>query len=84
MAAAEFLLPTGTLERINDLRPSVEAVLELRERYEASAEAALLRICRLTAEPALAFSSHRDHASGRYVLDYAKPTANARWCLRPG
>lgn len=83
MAAAEFLLPTGALEQINTLRASVDTVLELREKYEASAEAALLRICRLTSETALAFSSHRD-TTDRYVIDYATPTANAQWSLRPG
>jgi O-acetyl-ADP-ribose deacetylase (regulator of RNase III) len=84
IAAAEFLLPTGSLQEISSLRPSVDTVLELRERYEASAEAALLRICRLTSEPALAFSSHRDAATGRYVIDYAAPTAGVSWSLRPG
>jgi len=84
VAAAEFLLPAGALAQVNNLQPSVDTVLELRERYEASAEAGLLRIGRLTAQPALAFSSHRDHASGRYVIDYAMPTAQTHWRLRPG
>jgi len=84
IAAAEFLLPTGALGPVSNLRPSVEAILELRERYEASAEAALLRIRRLTTEPAMAFSCHRDAASGRYVIEYATPTAGANWSLRPG
>jgi O-acetyl-ADP-ribose deacetylase (regulator of RNase III) len=84
LAAAEFLLPAGALGQVRNLRPSVDAVLELRERYEASAEAALLRIRRLTSEPAIAFSCHRDHASGRYVVDYAVPTAGLEWDLRPG
>jgi len=84
LAAAEFLLPTGALGRISNLRPSVDTVLELRERYEASAEAALLRIQRLTSEPAMAFSCHRDRESGRYIIEYAAPTASVDWRLRPG
>jgi len=84
MAAAEFLLPIGSLAQVNNLRASVDTVLELRERYEASAEAALLRICHVTADPALAFSSHRDHATGRYVIDYARPAAKKQWDLPPG
>lgn len=83
IAAAEFLLPTGALGETGDLSPSIDTVLELRERYEASAEAALLRICRLTGERALAFSCHRDHA-GRYIIDYSSPTATTQWSLRPG
>ena len=84
VAAAEFLLPIGSLAQVNNLCASVDTVLELRERYEASAEAALLRLCRVTAEPALAFSSHRDHATDRYVIDYATPTAKAHWNLPAG
>jgi O-acetyl-ADP-ribose deacetylase (regulator of RNase III) len=84
VAAAEFLLPIGSLAQASNLCASVDTVLELRERYEASAEAALLRLCRVTAEPALAFSSHRDHATGRYVIDYARPTAKAQWNLPAG
>lgn len=85
MAAAEFLLPTGALERTSILQPSVDTVLELRARYKASAEAALLRILRLTPEPAVAFSCHRDQKTGRYVIEYATPTTGLDECrLRPG
>jgi len=84
IAAAEFLLPTGVLGGVSNLRPSVDTVLELRERYEASAEAALLRIRRLTTEQAMAFSCHRDRASGRYIIEYAVPTANSEWSLHSG
>lgn len=84
VAAAEFLLPTGSLGQASSLHPSVDAVLQLRKRYEASAEAALLRIRRLTTEPAIAFSCHRDRTSGRYIIGYAAPTANTKWRLQPG
>jgi O-acetyl-ADP-ribose deacetylase (regulator of RNase III) len=84
VAAAEFLLPIGALSRTSNLKPSVDAILDLRQRYEASAEAALLRIRRLTREPAMAFACHRDGKSGRYIIEYAAPTAGTRWSLRPG
>ena len=84
IAAAEFLLPTGTLARAGNLQPTVDAVLNLREKYDASAEAALLRIRRLTSAPAMAFSCHRDHATGRYVVEYAAPTISTEWTLSPG
>ncbi len=84
VAAAEFLLPIGALGSVYNLRPSVDAVLDLRERYEASAEAALLRIRRLTTDPALAFACHRNSTAGRYTIEYAAPTASTSWNLRPG
>lgn len=84
IAAAEFLLPAGALGEGKNLRPSVDNVLELRERYQASAEAALLRIRRLTGEPAMAFACHRERTSGRYTIEYATPTASTNWALKPG
>jgi O-acetyl-ADP-ribose deacetylase (regulator of RNase III) len=84
VAAAEFLLPIGALGGVHNLKPSVDAVLDLRERYEASAEAALLRIRRLTTDPALAFACHRNNTNGRYTIEYATPTASTKWSLRPG
>lgn len=82
VAAAEFLLPTGSLGQVSSLPASIDTVLELRQKYEASAEASMLRIGRLTSDSAVAFSCHRDR-SGRYVLEYAVP-ANTEWRLRPG
>ena len=84
IAAAEFLLPTGALGESRNLRPSIDLVLELRWKYEASGEAALLRISRLTTEPSLAFSCHRDRMSGRYVVEYGMPTGSSPLTLRPG
>lgn len=84
IAAAEFLLPTGTLGQVTNLQPSVDSILKLREEYEASAEAALLRIQRLTAEPAVAFSCHRHPVTERYLIEYASPTANSTWSVPPG
>ena len=84
IAAAEFLLPTGALAQTISTTPSIDTVLMLREKFEASAEAALLRISRLTSEQALAFACHRERASGRYVIDYVASTAGSSWSLRPG
>lgn len=83
IAAAEFLLPTGALGEARNLRPSVDTILNLRERYESSAEAALLRITRLTTERAMAFSCHRE-PGGRYVIEYGAPTVGTDWKLFPG
>ncbi len=84
IAAAEFLLPTGALGDPSALRPSIDTVLELRRKFEASAEAALLRVGRLTSEPALAFACHREPQSGRYAVEYAAATPGSKWSLRTG
>jgi O-acetyl-ADP-ribose deacetylase (regulator of RNase III) len=84
IAAAEFLLPAGSVSELGPLGASIDTVLLLREKYEASAEAALLRISRLTSEQAVAFSCHRERTAGKYTIDYATPTPGTRWSLRTG
>jgi hypothetical protein len=84
MAAAEFLLPVGVLGIGRVVKPTIQFLLQVREQFEASAEAALLRIARLTADDAVAFACHRTEASARYVIEYAICTGRTSAALRPG
>ncbi len=72
VAAAEILMPVGTL-RTEDLKPEVDRLLELRQRYAVSSEAVLLRMLRLTSASCLGFVARRepDTPTGRYWIDYA-------------
>src|SRR6202022_2425597 len=72
IAAAEILMPVGTL-RTEDLRPEVDRLLELRQRYAVSSEAVLLRMLRLTSANCLGFVAGRDPdpVAGHYRIDYA-------------
>ena len=72
IAAAEILMPVGTL-RAEDLKPEVDRLLELRQRYAVSSEAVLLRMLRLTPANCLGFVARRepDSSTGHYKIDYA-------------
>lgn len=72
IAAAEILMPVGTLRR-DDLEPSIDRLLELRKQYAVSSEAILLRILRLTHRRCFGFLARRepDSSNGRYTIDYA-------------
>jgi O-acetyl-ADP-ribose deacetylase (regulator of RNase III) len=72
IAAAEILMPVGTL-RAEDLKPEVDRLLELRQRYAVSSEAVLLRILRLTSANCMGFVARRepDSSTGHYRIDYA-------------
>lgn len=76
VAAAELLMPIGSLPPLEGERLSVDLILELRKRYEASAESVLLRAIKLTGEPCLAFSASRQgaHVEGRYAVEYSVPS----------
>jgi O-acetyl-ADP-ribose deacetylase (regulator of RNase III) len=72
IAAAEILMPVGTL-RAEDLKPEVDRLLELRQRYAVSSEAVLLRMLRLTSANCMGFVARRepDSSTGHYRIDYA-------------
>jgi O-acetyl-ADP-ribose deacetylase (regulator of RNase III) len=72
IAAAEILMPVGTLRR-EDLEPEVDLLLDLRKRYAVSSEAVLLRMLRLTPKNCLGFVARRepDSSTGHYKIDYA-------------
>jgi O-acetyl-ADP-ribose deacetylase (regulator of RNase III) len=79
LAAAEMLMPVGTLHR-DDLEPSIDRLLELRKQYAVSSEAVLLRILRLTTRNCFGFVARKepDSETGRYKIDYAVGSRNWR------
>ena len=71
IAAAEILMPIGTLRR-EDVDPNIDRLIELAKQYGVSSEAVLLRILRLTARNCFGFAARRepDSPNGRYQIDY--------------
>jgi O-acetyl-ADP-ribose deacetylase (regulator of RNase III) len=89
LAAAEFAMPIGSLPRATEELLEIDHILELRQKYEVSAEAMLLRLVRMTDQPCSFFCASRPSgiATPResYVIDYAKPSkAWPSGRLRPG
>jgi O-acetyl-ADP-ribose deacetylase (regulator of RNase III) len=78
IAAAELLMPVGTLRR-DDLEPNIDRLLQLRKQYAVSSEAVLLRVIRLTHRKCFGFLARRepDSPTGRYRIDYA--AASRHW-----
>lgn len=77
LAAAELLLPLGSVqEDMARLDFSVETALKLRNKYEASTEAVLLRLAGLSAMPCAVFAAAPEEPNGpadrRYRLEYIK------------
>jgi len=87
IAAAEILMPIGSLRDPRSGPVALPEVLALRERYDVSTEAILLRIIRLTPTPCAAFaSSCRNEAmpNPRYGVDYLLPSRSYSPGVRPG
>jgi uncharacterized protein DUF955 len=74
LAAAEFLMPTGSFAEFEDPNIEIDLLMELRSRYQVSTEAMLLRVLRLGLPSLLVFAaSTRDGET--YVFDYALEAA---------
>jgi hypothetical protein len=81
LAAAEFLLPIGSVqEDISKLRLSIHTALDLREKYQASVEAVLLRLAGLSGAKCAVFAAVTDETAGpgvkRHRLEYVKGAQN--------
>lgn len=81
IAAAEILVPLGTLKEGRDVRPSVQKVIDLRKIFQVSFEAMLLRLIHVTNHRCVAFAARHDGATGRYKLDYS--VRSATWADAP-
>jgi Zn-dependent peptidase ImmA (M78 family) len=79
IAAAEFLMPIGSLGAIGHEDLNIDRILELRKEYDVSTEAVLLRAVHATDVPCAAFSASRIEESpdrGRYFLEYVIPSCD--------
>jgi Zn-dependent peptidase ImmA (M78 family) len=73
IAAAELLMPAGAMpEARRD--GSIDEALSMRDRFDISAEAVLIRTVQLSRQPIAMFSAsriERGQQAGRYRVDYA-------------
>lgn len=72
LAAAELLMPVGT-PAFQDVDLDIDGLLRLRDEYDVSAEAVLLRVVKLTDEAGVAFAATRT-SDDRYRIEYAVPS----------
>jgi O-acetyl-ADP-ribose deacetylase (regulator of RNase III) len=79
LAAAEFVMPTGSMPSSERLL-SIEEFMVERKRFDVSAEALLIRATKMTSEPIVMFCASA-LASGkesiRYRIDYTVPSKSA-------
>lgn len=78
MAAAEILMPFGTLQEEISIRPSVDRILDLRRKYRVSCEAVVNRLIRVSAHPCCALLARVDPNTSRYFVEYVLPSSTLR------
>ena len=87
VAAAEFLMPVGTATDLRTEPVDIKNVLRLRNRYDVSTEAILLRMAKLTSEPCAVFAAAREpgsEAPDPYRLDYSVSSPAMPYALPSG
>lgn len=74
IAAGEFLMPIGSFPELKEEVLSIDNLLRIRDAYDVSSEAVLLRFSRITSHPCVVFAASRREAgelNGPYNIDYA-------------
>jgi O-acetyl-ADP-ribose deacetylase (regulator of RNase III) len=77
IAAAEFLMPVGMSEGLEDEAVNLDNLMRLRTKFDVSSEALFLRIVKLTSEPCAVFSAARISAESKppsFRIDYVLPS----------
>lgn len=84
IGAAEILMPFGSLPDARKLALTMESMLSLREQFDVSMEALLIRIAHSAEKPIAMFCASRiEHGrfTGRYRVDYSIPSPS--WGREP-
>ena len=85
IGAAELLMPFGSLPDARKLNLTMDSILSLRDQFDVSMEALLIRIVRVTEQPVTMFCAsqiERGRFAGRYRIDYSIPSPALRQALR--
>lgn len=85
IAAAEILMPIGSMER-EPMPLTIESVLTARRHFDVSTEAILIRMVHLSEEPCAAFVASRlsDHQGSKYAYDYLIPSRAWKYSVPRG
>jgi hypothetical protein len=74
VAAAEMLMPAGSLPANADEGLGIDQILALRSEFDVSVEAITLRLVKLMRRPVAAFAASKDADGEGYRVDYFVPS----------
>ena len=78
IAASEIAMPVGSFPALREQDLSIDNVLDLRKRFDVSAEALLLRLIKITDHQCIAYSASRRSSDlserAPYTVNYAFPS----------
>jgi Zn-dependent peptidase ImmA (M78 family)/O-acetyl-ADP-ribose deacetylase (regulator of RNase III) len=84
IGAGELLMPFVTLPDFDQETLSIQKLMEMRQDYDVSTEALLLRIARTTTVQCCVFSASRKDNSEGFQIDYAKPSHSWKVPIQSG
>lgn len=86
LSAAEILMPAGPSFDREKFPITIEKAIEIRDKFEVSMEAALLRLGKLTTQPVSTFAASKesDDKTASYRIDYAVNSPTSSVILKTG
>ncbi len=85
IGAAELLMPLGSFPEISESDFSIDHLLKLRERFQVSTEAVLLRFMKLSRMACAVFSaSNQNQSSNSLLIDYIRASNGWDISIRSG
>ena len=86
ISAAEILMPIGPSLLVDEHPITIDRVLSIRKLYDASVEAVLLRLIKLTKQPITVFAAAKetDDGGSAYRIDYAVDSSTSQIGLKSG
>jgi O-acetyl-ADP-ribose deacetylase (regulator of RNase III) len=86
ISAAEILMPIGPYLDVEKYPVTIDKIIEIRNAFDVSTEAVLLRLVKLTIQPITVFAAanDKDDRDAPYRIDYVINSSSATIDLRPG
>lgn len=87
LAAAEILMPIGSMKKEPSEELTIEKILAARRHFDVSTEAVLIRLARLSEEPCAAFVASRvadSKGADSYAYDYLIPSRTWKYVIARG
>lgn len=87
IAAAEILMPVGSMDKAETENFDIDQIAQIRRQFDVSTEAVLIRLAQLSEESCAVFvASRKDNApsSGKYSFDYVIPARRWGYVLARG
>ena len=84
IAAAEILMPVGSMKKEDTDILDIDKILQSRKQFDVSTEAVLIRLVHLSEKPCSIFVASSRNNTSSYFFDYVIPSRSWKYVVRRG